>query len=376
MSFGKLGHFSRSNSPVDRDDMPTRSSNSPSHPGFHSTQPPFHRGGDVLQFDLSDLKRDPGSSFHRLLPPPHARLPTSRGFSPENFLPLPEATADECRAFYELVHCSPLEYMYQSNVSHSMDLRRLVDAALFAHTYQMPTYRTCALILIKNMDRFCFVNQIHSDPALRDDLLQLTFLCGRARYTDTEKAECIIRGRIHFYWMSLMGHDPLNNGTFEALREALDIAERYDFGPLLGSMYQLYLCRMMQQQPQAHVVDGTTPWPVRFTFPDPALSVRHQHGLAFGHLSLYQCWQQFAATVIPLPDTNACGHRWQSDLNPTCAGRQTCADRWAICWRTAAVHPTVQNIEFYDIFRKLEAFRNKVNDLYAYDRGCCGLPRR
>jgi hypothetical protein len=34
----------------------------------------------------------------------------------------------------------------------------------------------------------------------------------------------------------------------------------------------------------------------------------------------------------------------------------------------------VQNIEFYDIFRKLEAFRNKVNDLYAYDRGCCGLP--
>lgn len=80
------------------------------------------------------------------------------------------------------------------------------------------------------------------------------------------------------------------------MKEMLDLADTYDFRPLLGDVYHIYL--KITLEPREPSCDpGPAP------FPDPSLSELHRGRIMTGHWSLDDCWQRLAMNVprYPIP---------------------------------------------------------------------------
>ncbi|KAJ7624112.1 hypothetical protein DFH06DRAFT_1305252 [Mycena polygramma] len=295
---------------------------------------------------LYHLLQDADSVFRNMLTMPTGGA-APEGFERSNPVVLQGDSLAHVRAFHRIVYNSPLDSQFSAFQLH--DLQMLADAGLFAHKYSMTTVVVLVLGAIQRIGTRHSFDLI--TPDLASAFLQLTLLRGSNIYDRTGTLEHTIRELVRRSWMLRIHADP----SFDKLREMLDIAEQYDFRPLLGELYYLYLHKITLEPREASHDPGQPP------FPDPSLSELHRSRILMGNWSLENCWHHFTTSAPPVP-VGFCAY---PDHH---AGR--CDPHWDVQWRAAVDAPAVRTIRSVDIFRKLAKLHQSLEATYEDSQFC------
>ncbi|KAJ7142776.1 hypothetical protein C8R44DRAFT_974339 [Mycena epipterygia] len=301
----------------------------------------------LFQVHLFHLLRDETFAFHDMFSMPSGDA-APEGFDRENPVILTGDTLTDICSFHTLAYSSPLQS--QLGAFRPENLPGLTAGGLFAHKYSMNTFLQLALYASRAIgNRFSFNA---TAIAVTLPLLRLTWLCGSSRYRPKGTVEHDIRVLIQRSWILRLREDP----SFDKMKEMLDLADTYDFRPLLGEVYHMYLLKITVG-PREPICDPS-PTP----FPDPSLSELHRSWIMTGHWSLDDCWQRLAMNAPPVPDSGLCERQ--------ATHATACTEKWARGWRAAIDASTVRAIKSVDIFRKLSAVHQSIEPVYE-DRHSC-----
>ncbi|KAJ7697342.1 hypothetical protein B0H17DRAFT_1051956 [Mycena rosella] len=285
----------------------------------------------IFQIHFFHLLRDESSAFHDMLHIPSGGC-SPQGFSRDEPITLTGDLLDELRAFHALAYTS-LDQL--ASPLKTADLPRMLNAGLFAHKYSLISFRDFALRTIQQIGATFTLNSFPAN--IMHDLLRLTWLCGPDRYNAQGTDEFIIRSFVRSGWISDLNANP----SAKNLAQKIASAAEFDYRPLIGDIYHVYLLQITNKKGPKH-----TPGPI--PFPDSEMFDLHRSRLLAGYWSLTQCWARFAEAAPPLPSTNTCQRPSHHQTR--------CAEAWVSQWEWAATQPEVMAIQSLDIIPKLFAF--------------------